>query len=97
MAWDDVCKPKNLGGLGICKIRDINKALLSRWLWQFGQEKEKNSLWRKVVTCKYGMINDWEVRFSSLPYGCSCWKVIMNNAGEFKEGIRFDMGSGLRI
>lgn len=32
VAWDDVCKPKNLGGLGIGRIRDINKALLSKWL-----------------------------------------------------------------
>lgn len=44
MAWDDICKPKRYGGLGINIIRDVNEALLSKWLWRFGQEK--GNLWR---------------------------------------------------
>lgn len=40
MVWDDFCKPNKLGGLGINKIRDVNKAFLAKWLWRFDQERE---------------------------------------------------------
>lgn len=39
VAWEDICKPKRLGGLGQSRIRDINIALLSKWLWHFGREQ----------------------------------------------------------
>lgn len=30
VAWKDVCKPKKMGGLWIARVRDINKALLTK-------------------------------------------------------------------
>ena len=33
MAWDRVCMPKTLGGLGIPNIKLMNLALRTRWLW----------------------------------------------------------------
>lgn len=36
VAWEDICKPKYLGGLGIKWIRDMNKALFTKWTWRFG-------------------------------------------------------------
>ncbi|KAJ0855327.1 putative RNA-directed DNA polymerase [Helianthus annuus] len=47
VAWDTVTRPKNNGGLGICKPKNINKALLSKWAWRFKRNKER--LWVKVV------------------------------------------------
>lgn len=80
IAWNDICKPKRLGGLGITRIRDINKALLSKWLWHFG--KEPDSLWRQVIACKYGLSNEWASNSSSTPYGCSCWKAIIKGSDD---------------
>lgn len=40
VVWADICKPQNLGGLGINQIQDVNKALLSKWLQRFRQEPE---------------------------------------------------------
>lgn len=37
VVWADICKPKHLGGLGKIRIRDVNKALLTKWLWRFDQ------------------------------------------------------------
>lgn len=34
------CKPLEKGGLGIRRIRDHNRALLAKWLWRFGSERE---------------------------------------------------------
>ena len=44
--------PKANGGLGIRKLTTFNKALLGKWLWQFGVEE--NRLWRRVVALKFG-------------------------------------------
>ncbi|KAK3220320.1 hypothetical protein Dsin_014290 [Dipteronia sinensis] len=49
--WEEVCKRKANGGLGIRRILDKNKALLAKWLWRFG--KEGQSLWRRVICFKY--------------------------------------------
>lgn len=91
VAWDEVCKPKRLGGLGVNKIRDVNKALLATWLWYFSKEE---SLWCKVVVEKYGLANEWETKKSSLPYGCGCWKAIMNLQADFIKETKVNVGSG---
>ncbi|CAN1775349.1 Putative ribonuclease H protein At1g65750 [Linum perenne] len=31
--WQMVCKPKNLGGLGLRSARDLNKAFLMKIVW----------------------------------------------------------------
>uniref|UniRef100_A0A7N2KWM9 Nascent polypeptide-associated complex subunit beta n=1 Tax=Quercus lobata TaxID=97700 RepID=A0A7N2KWM9_QUELO len=51
VAWKKVCKPVEIGGLGIQKIGLFNQALLGNWLWRFG--KESNRLWRQVIVTKY--------------------------------------------
>ncbi|KAK1406259.1 hypothetical protein QVD17_41550 [Tagetes erecta] len=33
VAWKDVCMPKNEGGLGINRVRDMNKAMMSFHIW----------------------------------------------------------------
>jgi hypothetical protein len=32
--WEEVCKPKNQGGLGVRDIRAINISLLTKWRWR---------------------------------------------------------------
>lgn len=33
VAWENVCRPKWAGGLGIPNLRWLNKALQARWPW----------------------------------------------------------------
>ena len=49
--WATVFTPPSLGGLGLRKARLFNDALLGKWLWRFGIEKD--ALWR-VIEVKYG-------------------------------------------
>jgi hypothetical protein len=34
MKWENVCLPKDFGGLGMTNIRILNEALLLKWVWK---------------------------------------------------------------
>lgn len=55
VAWSEVTKPKHKGGLGFIPIRVKNEALLCKWGWRFGLEK--NALWVRLLSVKYGVAN----------------------------------------
>lgn len=51
IGWDDVCKPKSVGGLGIRKAKDNNVANLAKLSWQVVNNNDL--LWVKVANAKY--------------------------------------------
>lgn len=53
--WEDICKPKELGGLGIKDWGLFNKALIGKWRWRLLHEP--NSLWSLVLRAKYVIPN----------------------------------------
>lgn len=53
MAWEQICSPKQYGGLGLRKMELMNKALLCKWLSRF--RVERDSLWRQVVVSRHGI------------------------------------------
>ena len=52
VAWENVCLPIELGGLGIRSVVLFNQVLLGKWLWSCGHEV--THLWRRVISIKYG-------------------------------------------
>ena len=89
--WFAVCSPLSLGGLGIRNMRTFNVALLGKWLWRFGQERD--ALWHQVIEVKYGC--DWGGWCSSSfsgPYGVSLWKNIRTGWPSLSRFILYEIG-----
>lgn len=51
--WDDLCKNKKEGGLGIKNLQAFNKALLCKWIWRY--LKKDNKLWKRVLSSRHGV------------------------------------------
>uniref|UniRef100_A0A2N9G2I3 Reverse transcriptase zinc-binding domain-containing protein n=1 Tax=Fagus sylvatica TaxID=28930 RepID=A0A2N9G2I3_FAGSY len=53
-------------------LRKFNEALLGKWLWRFGMEKE--AFWRKVIMAKYGIMEGgWMSNIPNGPHGDDVW------------------------
>ena len=50
-AWDSLCIPKLLGGLGLRKMREVNLALITKLGWKLLTNSD--SLWVSQMHCKY--------------------------------------------
>ena len=93
MNWSQVCQPLHLGGLGIHNVRLFNRALLGKWLWRFGNERE--ALWRHVILSKYGSFpGGWTSATIPGPYGVCLWKNIRKDWVHFARSLRFEVGDG---
>ena len=96
MNWNQVCQPLQSGGLGIRNLRLFNRALLGKWLWRFGNERE--TLWRQVILSKYGSLpGGWTSGTIPGPYGVGLWKNIRKNWVHFSRFLRFEVGDGTQV
>jgi hypothetical protein len=50
--WDQICLPKEQGGLGIKNLATFNKALLAKWKWRF--LTESGAVWAELLRFRYG-------------------------------------------
>lgn len=89
--WDNGCKSKIEGGLGIRKARDQNTVVLTKLGWKIISDKDK--LWYRVLHSKY--LNDhtlytWPVKKKS----SHCWISICKNRDILRKGIKWTVGNG---
>ena len=84
----------SLGGLLIRNLRYFNEALLGKWLWRFGYERE--ALWRRVIRVKYRVKEgDWCSNSIPSSYGVSLWKTITSGWSTFSPTFSFRLEMGL--
>ena len=94
--WDLICSPYTNGGLAIKNLRLFNEALLGKWLWRYGVERE--ALWRQVIREKYGsMEGGWMSTHNRGSHGVGLWKYIRAGWDKFARFVKFKVGDGSRI
>ena len=49
--WDQICRPKQLGGLGVINTKLLNTCLLTKWWWRYF--REENSPWMQLINKIY--------------------------------------------
>ena len=96
VTWEDICKSKKRGGLGVKNLKDFKEALLGKWRWSLFHEE--GSLWCEVLKSKYdswhGLLREGELLPKSL-----WWKDLKKICGGngrarwFDEGIDWKVGS----
>ncbi|KAJ0491837.1 putative RNA-directed DNA polymerase [Helianthus annuus] len=74
VAWDSVSTPKDNGGLGLCKLKDVNLALLSKWCWRC--KTNDNSLWRNIISAIHNGSRTWDFLPTKKNWGGTWSKIV---------------------
>ncbi|GMI95171.1 hypothetical protein HRI_003186400 [Hibiscus trionum] len=103
VCWRTVCNPREAGGLGILDLRLLNRSMLSKWSWRYGNES--NCLWRKVVEAKIpGSVNRFLPQKASKKQASWTWYDVANMlhkndewSKQFNSNLELKVGRGDRI
>nr|XP_051197209.1 uncharacterized protein LOC127310588 [Lolium perenne] len=91
--WATVCKPKEMGGLGILNTKLMNIALMLKWIWKLYQNAE--GLWADLIRAKY--LGDRDLFDRDVPVrGSQFWNAIHKIKWYFKLGARHKVRNGKR-
>ena len=99
-SWNLVCKPRELGGLGIIDPKLFNLALMGKWIWRLGSVEV--GLWKEVLISKYG---GWRgLGEEGKGRSCSLWwkdlKEVWSSKGWgscFEDSFEWKVGDGKDI
>ncbi|KAF1883289.1 hypothetical protein Lal_00030397 [Lupinus albus] len=96
VAWDEVCKPKELGGLEVKDLLHFNHALPGKW--RRSRLHDKDVFWVKVINSKYG--TEWPCQKNTT--ASRWWKDLEKvgsldevNGGWFVDNVWKEIGNGL--
>lgn len=102
--WETICKPREIGGLGIKNVEWFNLALLAKWRWRL--LTEKRGLWRDILKSRYGVEVEGSADLGNnegFKKGSGWWKGIcricrINNLTDwFQGGLKRKIGIGNKI
>lgn len=89
ITWNQVCRPKYCGGLGLHSIYAMNTALLSKLNWFLTQDA--NKLWVKILKAKYFPYDS--IMFCPIKRNClRLWSTVLSKRSTFAKGLCFRVG-----
>lgn len=89
--WDDLCKPKDQGGLGFRDLCKFNIALLAKQGWRF-LVKPKSSVARIFKARYFPFTYFWHAQLKNYP--SYVWKSIFATKKLLEERVGWRVGSG---
>jgi hypothetical protein len=95
VGWDKVCRPRDLGGLGLYSTKARNLALLAKLNWRVMEDP--NSLWAKTLIAKYCPTGIVDERLGTRRSGSSNWKGLKKGHEVFRKGLRWVVNNGQEI
>ncbi|GJW53963.1 RNA-directed DNA polymerase, eukaryota, reverse transcriptase zinc-binding domain protein [Tanacetum coccineum] len=89
--WDNVCRPKSQGGLGLKSMHEWNVSLMAKHLWNIIIDKD--TIWVKWVKIhKLKGKNLWDIELNK---GMSwSWKHLMSLRDKIREFVNVKIGNG---
>ncbi|KAL0294269.1 UNVERIFIED_CONTAM: Retrovirus-related Pol polyprotein from type-2 retrotransposable element R2DM [Sesamum radiatum] len=89
VAWQQVCRPVDEGGLGIRDIHALNKGLMSRHLWRL-IVNERSSIWVNWIS-HYTSGSVWTISTRSGTWG---WRKLIRLRDSLRPCITYRIGDG---
>lgn len=94
-AWGDVTLPKEKGGLGIRRIREMNQTMITKLNWQVCTEDHK--VWVQLVRAQY-LRGRRRLDFEHTHKTCSwIWGGITQCVNLLKRGLCFQVGKQSKL
>ncbi|PNX83908.1 hypothetical protein L195_g039958, partial [Trifolium pratense] len=93
--WENITKPKVLGGLGIRRLVHMNKACLMKLAWALKSGEE--ALWIDVIRGKYSRGHPNFDQVVSKMHDSSLWKNLVNIWGSFDLYEFWSLGKGSMV
>jgi len=91
VAWDKICQPKNLRGLGLRKTEAVNLAFQAKLAWKVLTGSD--GLWSSVVKRKY-LRSQCFLDTKSKSTDSPAWKSVLRSKLLLRKGIRWKVGKG---
>lgn len=92
VAWKDVCKPKDQGGLGLKNIGKWNEVMLIKNIWNI--LNQKNTIWVvRILSMRLKERNFWDVEPSR--NASSTWNHLLELRDKLRQHIVTKLGDGL--
>ncbi|XP_061350360.1 uncharacterized protein LOC133295534 [Gastrolobium bilobum] len=92
IAWNKLCKPGWVGGLGLHNLKVHNEAFLFKIAWQI--LNNNNALWVRLLLGKYGRKFDVRRSSSSQPYDSVMWRALCSIWDRFLGCLQWKIGNG---
>ena len=97
--WDQIARPKGLGGWGLKKLLLFEKSLAAKVGWRL---ISTHSIWTEVIIHKYiapTPILYWirDLENTNVPNGSIIWKALCNTIPLIQEGLAWKVGDGVSV
>jgi hypothetical protein len=95
LSWQNICKPKALGGLGIHSMESLNNTLLARLGWKL--TSNQSSFWVDSLRSKYLKNGVSFLNASPNPMSSWIWKGLLKNRKVVEKGACISISSGVHV